>query len=244
MTRAPASYEDVFQGIKTVYRSEEVRGQLLAAIEEGHLKPGDALPSERALAKMLGVSRMSVREAIRSLQAVGLLEVRHGAGSFVAGGGEERAARRTWLELYRGEVVDLLEVRGAVDEVVAEAAARRGDPASLVALRRVHAAFLEGVSTPGPDLGRLVELDIAFHDAVGEASGNRLAAHLLRDLNSHLNESRREALSFEGRPDASAKEHERILRAIVRGDAGRARAAAARHVRAVLGLMEQTREGR
>jgi DNA-binding FadR family transcriptional regulator len=230
-------YAKVFRGIRAVQRTQAVRDQVLRAIERGDLRPGEPLPSERTFVELLGVSRVSVREAIRSLEAVGVVEVRERRGSFVAGGAKAGLGR-SWMDLYRNEVSDLLEVRGAVDQAVAERAARRRDPDAVAALREAHEWFAEAATDPELSIDRLVEFDIAFHEAIGQASGNRLASHLLRDLNTYLAESRRMAFSPPDRPRRSAQEHRRILSAILAGDPVEAKAAAARHVESVLRAIE------
>lgn len=230
-------YEKVFREIRAVQRTQGVRDQLLQAIERGDLRPGEPLPSERTFAELLGVSRVAVREAIRSLEAVGVVEVRERRGSFVAGG-TTAGLGRSWMDLYRNEVSDLLEVRGAVDQAVAERAARIRDPDALTALRAAHEQFADSAADSEQPIDQLVQLDIAFHEAIGQASGNRLASHLLRDLNTYLAESRRIALSPRGRPRRSAREHGQILSAILAGDPAEAKAASARHVESVLRAIE------
>jgi GntR family transcriptional regulator, transcriptional repressor for pyruvate dehydrogenase complex len=224
-----------FHSIERTPRSELVREQLEDAIMRGDFKPGDALPSERELVEAFGVSRVSVREAIRSLEAIGLVEVYQGRGCFVAKGPTDGYVGpfARWLEVHRDEVLDLLKVRGALDELAAESAAQRADTRSLARVRKAHEAFSRAIEKPDARLDHIVALDIEFHLAIAEASGSKLMRHLLDDLNSHLHESRRIALSPEGRPQQSADEHSVIVRAIVDGKPAEARVAAARHVESV-----------
>src|SRR6266516_4420093 len=102
--------------IKRTQRSEEVRLQIERAIRAGDFAPGERLPSERELVETFGVSRVSVREAIRSLEAQGRVKVEQGKGAFVSerrsGFGEPMAR---WLEHHQDEVVELQRVRGALD---------------------------------------------------------------------------------------------------------------------------------
>src|SRR2546422_9529088 len=112
--------------IKRTQRSEEVRLQIERAIRAGDFAPGDRLPSERELVETFGVSRVSVREAIRSLEALGQVTVHHGRGVFVtdrrSGLGEPMAR---WLQLHRDETIELVAVRAALDALSAEQAGRR-----------------------------------------------------------------------------------------------------------------------
>jgi GntR family transcriptional regulator, transcriptional repressor for pyruvate dehydrogenase complex len=225
----------LFHSIERTPRSELVREQLEGAIARGDFKPGDALPSERELVEAFGVSRVSVREAIRSLEAVGLVEVYQGRGCFVAKGPGDGYVGpfARWLAVHGDEVVDLLRVRGALDELAAESAAERADPGALQRVRHAHEAFARAVEDDDTRLDRIVELDIEFHLAIADATGSKLMRHLLDDLNSHLHESRRIALSPHGRPKQSAGEHAVIVRALVEGRPEEAKAAAAKHVAAV-----------
>jgi GntR family transcriptional regulator, transcriptional repressor for pyruvate dehydrogenase complex len=231
-----------FRSIERTSRSELVREQLEDAITRGDFKPGDALPSERELVEAFGVSRVSVREAIRSLEAVGLVEVYQGRGCFVAKGPTDGYVGpfARWLEVHKDEVLDLLKVRGALDELAAESAAQRADTRSLARVRKAHEAFSRAIENPDARLDHIVDLDIEFHLAIAEASGSKLMGHLLDDLNSHLHESRKIALSPKGRPQESAAEHSLIVRALLDGKPAEARAAAARHVAAVVAAVAQS----
>lgn len=231
----------LYTALPSISRTQQVREQLEAAIQRGDYQPGDRLPSERELVELLGVSRVSVREAIRSLEAVGAVEVRHGRGCFVARTESERYASSFshWLGVHHEEIFDLLKVRGALDELAAEAAALRADGIWPARLRELNDRFR---ATPENDLDALVERDVAFHDAVAEASGSPLLADLLHDLHETFNESRRVTLQPSGRPADSAREHDQIVDAIERRDGAAARAAVAAHLdsvrRALLMLLE------
>ncbi|HET8894230.1 MAG TPA: FadR/GntR family transcriptional regulator [Gaiellaceae bacterium] len=223
-----------FTGIKRVQRVQEVREQLEAAIERGDFKPGDKLPSERELVEMLGVSRITVREALRSLEAVGWVEVHHGRGCFVVERVDSyRQGFARWLAVHREELLELLRVRGALDGVAAETAAERRDPEALASLQDAHEAFANAAKQSADDLDLLCELDIAFHEAIAQASGSALVMRLLRELNRYLAESRMITLAPPGRPARSAREHAAIVEAIVQGRPRQARSAVVRHLAAV-----------
>ncbi|MBA3349609.1 MAG: FadR family transcriptional regulator [Actinobacteria bacterium] len=226
---------DSLQTIARVPRSQLVRDQLQKAIEGGDFGPGEALPSERELVETFQVSRVSVREAIRSLEAIGYVEVHQGRGSFVTKGptDEYAGAFARWLALHKQEVMDLLKVRGALDELAAEGAAQQADGPAITRIRRAHDAFSSAARESGARLDRLVHLDIAFHQAIAEASGSTLLMHLLQDLNQHLGESRKITLAPSGRPAKSAAEHASIVEAIQRRRPADAKRAVATHLAAV-----------
>ena len=132
--------------IKRIQRSREVQQQLEAAIRSGEFAPGERLPSERELVATFGVSRVSVREAIRSLEAVGRIKVEHGRGAFVtdrrSGFGETMT---NWLEQHRDEVTELHQVRGALDVLAVEEAVRHFDEEHIKAIASAQDAFRAAV---------------------------------------------------------------------------------------------------
>lgn len=214
-----------------------MRAQIEGAIRSGEYPPLSQLPSERQLTEMFGVSRVSVREAIRSLEAIGLVEVRHGNGCFVTEPSSRPGRELSrWVELHRDEVLDLLQVRGALDELAAREAARRHEPGDLAAVHAAHEAFLQAVSRGG-ELDELTELDAQFHHAIADASGNVLLSDLLGDLHEYLADSRRAGFEPEGRPEDSAAEHMSIVEAIDAGDANGAALATAAHIAQVRDLL-------
>lgn len=219
--------------IKRTQRSDEVRLQIERAIRNGDFEPGERLPSERELVETFGVSRVSVREAIRSLEALGFVRVHQGRGAFVtdrrSGFGEPMAR---WLEMHRDEVLELLGVRGALDELAAGLAVEHHDAEKVDAIVAAHEAFSAAVEADAPT-AELVAFDIDFHLAIAEASGYRLLYDLLSDLHSYLAESRHVALAPAGRPAQSAAEHAKIVEAILARDAALARLAANRHIASV-----------
>lgn len=233
--RAPGSggRASPLRTIKRTQRSEEVRRQIEDAIRAGDFPPGERLPSERELVETFGVSRVSVREAIRSLETLGLVRVYQGRGAFVtdrrSGLGEPMAR---WLDLHRDEVLELLGVRGALDEYAGQLAVEHFDPVKVAAIEAASVVFRDAVEA-GASTDELVPLDIDFHIAIAEASGNRLLYDLLSDLHSYLAESRYLALVPEGRPAQSASEHALIVVAIQARDAPLARLATSRHIAGV-----------
>jgi GntR family transcriptional repressor for pyruvate dehydrogenase complex len=232
--------------LKSVHRSHAVRDQLLAAIKRGDFAPGSAIPSERQLGETFGVSRVSVREAIRSLEAMGLVEVHHGRGSFVTSGpGMAYLDPFTnWLQVHRTEVLELLKVRGALDELAAGEAATLHEEDDLVRLRAAQSAFAELAGRPGASAEDLTTLDIDFHLGVAKASHSGLLLNLSKDLHTQLSESRSAALTPPARPAESAAEHAAIVDAIARRNPDEARAATARHIASVERLLTDLADGR
>lgn len=224
----------VFSSINSTNRSQLVREQLEQAIESGLFGPGERLPPERELVEQFGVSRVSVREALRSLEALGLIKVVAGRGCFVRGDLLENRNRtiRQWLSSHSAEIADLLKVRGAIETLGAEEAARRSDAALLAELEEAHHAFATAVEQSAP-ISELVQRDVRFHEALADASGNALVVELTRQLNSYLVEARQLTMAPPGRPSRSAREHQAIVTAVIAGDEAAARRAMRNHVKAV-----------
>ena len=181
--------------------SDLVADELESRILEGALKPGDRLPAERELALELGVSRPSLREAIRTLVSKGLLSTKHGGGTHVT----DRLAASfvdPWMamlnthpELQR----DLLEFRRMLEGQAAYFAAERATEADIERLDAAWAA-LDAVYASG-DLTSCVDTDVAFHQAIAEAAHNVLIGHqtasLLRVIHGHIS---RNLERLHGRP--------------------------------------------
>ena len=159
-----------------------VASELEKRILEGSLKSGDKLPSERVLALDLGVSRPSLREAIQQLVSRGLLTTRHGGGTFVTDRLEAHFVD-PWQDMLKGNPLlhrDLLEVRQMLEAQAASLAADRATDVDISRLDAIYAA-LEDCYTRG-DLSACVDADVAFHQAVAEASHNVLVGHLTASL--------------------------------------------------------------
>lgn len=161
-------------------------------ILSGELQVGDQLPAERELARQLDVSRAAVREAVRTLQAQGVVRSSVGAGA--TGGTTVTALPAHALErflrlhvaLANFPLPDVIEARIALERLSARLAARNAQPGHLLAMREA----LRVMETPGVGRAEFNDADTAFHVAIAEAAGNRLAA----DLTVAIRESMRSPL--------------------------------------------------
>jgi GntR family transcriptional regulator, transcriptional repressor for pyruvate dehydrogenase complex len=207
---------------------EQVVDRIRAHIAETGLRAGDRLPSERDLAERLGVSRASVKQAIVVLEVQGLVDVRHGGGTYLRRDSldvepvDELVARRERLP-------DVLEAREALETKLAELAALRRTDTDLAAidaaLDHMRAEIDAGESG--------VEGDRRFHAAVTAAAYSSILAEFMRSIADQITESRYESLRQPGRPPRSLAQHTRIADAIRAGDPKAAAAAMRRHVRTV-----------
>jgi GntR family transcriptional regulator, L-lactate dehydrogenase operon regulator len=201
------------------------------------LKPGDRLPAERELAAELGVSRSTLREAIRQLASAGRLISRHGGGTFVAVPNDTETVREALLPLVplaRQEADywrDVMEIRMSLEDDSASLAAQRATEADKARLR---SAF-EAVASPANDDPQTqARADAAFHMTVSQAAHNavlhQVMAGLLGLLEVSISESLDQLFHLPGVADELNDQHRRILDAIVAGDAGAARRAANDHL--------------
>ncbi|MQA83386.1 MAG: FCD domain-containing protein [Streptosporangiales bacterium] len=211
--------------------TDRIAQQILLLIAREQLRPGDRLPAERELATVLEVSRPSLREAVRSLQAQGHLEVRHGSGVFVAEPHTVRELRAAVLQ-QQLSLDELFAMREVLELPAAVWAAERRDADKLDAVRGAYEALVAAAEEPDIDLQRLRALDTAFHLSIVDAAGNRFLEQTAGVLHDMLAAGMRTTMWVPGRLETSQREHERILVALLAGDAAAARRAARRHIRA------------
>ena len=162
--------------------ADSVASELEKRILEGSLKPGDRLPSERTLALDMGVSRPSLREAMQKLVSKGLLTTRHGGGTYVTDRLEAHFVD-PWLEMLNGNPLlhrDLLEFRQMLESQAASLAADRATDIDISRLDAAYAALED--SYERDDLANCIDTDVAFHQAIAEASHNVLIGHLTASL--------------------------------------------------------------
>jgi GntR family transcriptional repressor for pyruvate dehydrogenase complex len=207
---------------------ERVLDRLRAHVVEGGLGIGDRLPPERELAQRLGVSRASVKQAIVVLEVQGLVEVRHGGGSYLMKDSLEVEPEERLVERRR-RLPDVLEAREALETKNAELAAERRTEEDLTALRAAL-GHMAGEIEAG---GHGAEGDRRFHAAVTAAAHSALLADFMRSIPEQTAESRTESLRRPGRPGRSLAQHRAILEAIESGHGRAAAAAMRRHVRTV-----------
>ena len=192
------------------------------------LQPGDKLPSERDLAETLAVSRSSIRDAIRSLELMGMVEPRQGAGTIVREISSDALVNPLADAKQRKEemVGELLDFRMMLEPPLAARAAKRVSPEGIAEMKEIldrqEEKLRKGEST--------IAEDTEFHYAIALASGNSVVHKVLDSLMDLLRESRERSLQMEGRPQKSLAGHRRILAAISRHNIEAAHAAMRRHI--------------
>jgi len=177
--------------------------QIRVLIIEGHLKPGDKLPSENELSQMMDVSRSSVREALRALESNGVIQVRSGAGAFVSDDAKVLISLNQTIQtlLSRGNLVlQLMQVRGAIECLAASLAAKSISDNDLTELRNIfhdQQTLISGVNADREILAELARLDANFHIAISKASGNEIISEITDTLLPNFIEDNQAIMSFE-----------------------------------------------
>jgi GntR family transcriptional repressor for pyruvate dehydrogenase complex len=209
--------------------SDGIVEQITALIAGGSLKPGDRMPSEKELCRQFHVGRTSVREALRSLSALGVLESYAGDGTFVAlsaGQPLERSLRFAVL-LDATQIEALVEARLTLETQLAAFAAQRRTTGDIEAI----AEAIEGMRLAGQDAEAYLANDLLFHLAIARAAGNPILLTMLETTRGYLQTWIRETLaSSKRRAGVSITEHRQILAALEDGDADAAEAAMRAHL--------------
>jgi GntR family transcriptional repressor for pyruvate dehydrogenase complex len=197
--------------------------QLVSLITKGHLKPGEKLPSERAMALELGVSRQSIREAIYRATTAGLMEVRQGEGAFIISSlkGNLRQPLSILLEEQAEKVFEFLEIRKVIEGWCAEKASEAARPADLKKMQEV----LKKMEKAMPAESVWEKADLEFHSFIAAATHNVLAMHVMEGLKDSFQTYFR-VKKYSTKPerkDVLLGQHRRILEAIRQKDPKKAR---------------------
>ncbi|WP_026690647.1 FadR/GntR family transcriptional regulator [Alteribacter aurantiacus] len=181
-------------------------------IHTDNLLPGDKLPSERELAERLEVGRSSVREALRALELLDLIETRKGEGTFIQRAGGHRLAEILASFFLRDTRArqDVTETRSIIEIEAVRLACRRATEEQMEKLKHL----IEQSKQTWADGVIPVEEDYLFHKALVESCHNKLMLNIWRPLVEYSKVALKESLSRSGRPEDAIHEHERILEAI------------------------------
>ena len=183
-------------------------------IRSGKYEADMKLPTENDLCLMLGVGRGSVREAVRSLQAKGMVEIKPGRGAFVAETPSSAASAVMWLVQNEADLRDFIEIRNALEPLAAKKMAENGTEEQILALTKIHNNFL--IAVREGDIMRIAALDEAFHSAIVAGSGNALLVNIDAQLSVSLHAFRSHTFSVEQNTLNAIEPHSRILEAIIR----------------------------
>ena len=172
--------------IKKVSAVDAIENYLKTQIEEGALKPGEQLPSERTLQEILGVSRFTLREALARLSALGIISIAHGKGAFVAEEMSPASLEDVFLPLFANRrdknISDFFEARMIIESEIVRLCARRRKPKDLKRLNDI----IEQSEAAMDDSDRFAELDFLFHREISRIAGNVFLDKMMGCLNDHI----------------------------------------------------------
>lgn len=221
----------MFSPIKNTKLYEQVIEQIKDMILRGELKKGDKLPSERELVERLQVSRTSIREALRALQIIGLIECKQGEGNYIS-----QSFERSLFEplsimfiLEKSNPEEIIQVRKIIEVETAAIAAKKITKEELESLEILITAFKN--STDEIDN---VKIDKKFHYKIAQASRNFIIVNILNAISSlidsFIKDARNKILMEEKNREVLAKQHEDIYNALKKGDSKKAAEAMRKHL--------------
>ena len=206
----------MFKPVKKTRIHEEIVLKIKSMIEQGKLKTGDQLPTERELAEAFKVSRPSVREALRALESQGFLESRQGDGTYVSKQPIELIVEpfASVIIKEKFDQLELFELRRLIEPQLADLAAQRATPAEIAEMEQLVEVQEQELASnqPGPTPEKTI------HDLIFKAAKNKIVLSIMDSLMDSLAESRDKYLQIESRPQKSLARHKEILSAIKLGD--------------------------
>jgi GntR family transcriptional regulator, transcriptional repressor for pyruvate dehydrogenase complex len=224
-----AGGKTLYKLVRTSRLYEQIVQQIEESIVKGDLKAGDQLPAERDLAQRFGVSRTAVREAVKALREKGLVEAYSGRGTFITDGTTQAVRQSLDLMVKIGQPegsTHLAEVRAILEPEIAALAAVRIQEPELSTMREAVVAM----DRAGQDPETYIEADLDFHLALAEGAANPLILSLLDSIVGLLREQRLRIFKVPGGPERGQIHHKRILDAVERHDAEKAREAMRAHL--------------
>lgn len=215
--------------IKPTTVTEQIVGQIMDMIGKGVFKPGDTLPTEMEFSSLLGVGRSSLREALRALQAIGIIEKTHGSTARFSQTCATSASQYFNIPniLLNFTLLDLCEARETVEVSLAVLAARNAEDEQIALIGKVQDKFKKAVSKK--NLREIPSLDFEFHKAIAESSGNQFLAQMLLMLHDLIISGSEQTLN-EKYIYAASGEHRRVFEAIKKRDTEAVKAAMKKHM--------------
>ena len=219
------------------FKESPVLRSVLKYISDKELTVGEKLPTERELMKIIGVSRNSLREALKSLEAIGVVEIRQGSGIYLMKDGLEPGENTVlWLSIHKTEIMNMITVREALD-------LRAIDLIPEEMYGEVRRLLKECVaSARKTDLSneKMLQHDLAFHNIIREAAGNELLTNICVALTGGIYDERKVLFSQPERVEQSLREHIDIANAFGSGDIHQVKLAYTAHLTSTRMTIELT----
>ncbi len=225
-----STFDDLYEKIPREELHQKVASYIQNLVLTEQLRSGDKLPPERDLAERMGLSRTVVREAIKTLQERGLVEVLPGSGTFVSS--KQTVAKRVGyslnlvFQLESNSIEHLQEVREALEVNIAKLAAQRATPEHIKRMRTAIKIMDQSLNSPDD----YVKADLLFHSVLAQATGNPLFPALVDSVVDLLREARLFIFKSPGAPSRGQEWHREILRCIEAKDSDCAMTSMARHL--------------
>jgi GntR family transcriptional repressor for pyruvate dehydrogenase complex len=211
--------------------------QLISHVVRGNWKPGDRIPPERELCQQLGIARTSLREALKAMELIGLLDSRVGDGTFVCPRSEFLSRPLLWA--FTGsdhsELQHIMEARTIIEENIAGLAAERGSREDVAVIGQAVQMMRDSMAKGDS----ILEADIAFHMAISVAARNELLHNAVQLLRNLLRQWIFFNLGLPGVPAIALKHHQTIYRAILQGKPAAARRAMRNHLEETTALVKR-----
>lgn len=217
----------------TEYLVENIKNRIM----KGEFPVDAKLPSEKVLCETYKVGRSSVREALSMLEAVGMIRIERGRGSFVESAQENAARAKNWYAGKTASLAELINIRAYMECLAVEKAALTISAAQLVAMEKINADFLAGADPY--DYWQLLNCDMHFHQMIFEVADIGLLSQINGLVEAAYAEYRTKAYILTKHIDTAGKGHEEVIVALKAHDAPRAREALDRHIRQSLEHINQ-----
>lgn len=225
----PVNHSQIMRKIKKTRLSDSVIEAIKETISEENFKPGDKFYSENELTKTFGVSRSSIREAVKILEAIGQVEVIQGKGIYIADmQGQRFKAFSTWLKTNEQAIKDNFEVRLIIEPKTARYAAQKADKADLREIEETHAQFVKFAGENNTE--DAIVCDGRFHRLLAKTTKNTTLYFLMKAMTTKMPTGWISSLYTPGRMQKTIAEHGDILKTIKDGDQPGAENAMTRHL--------------
>ena len=203
--------------VEKISITDRVVNEVRHNIQQGDYAVGDKLPSENQLCAQLGVSRTTIREALRILQAQGYVQIIHGRGAFIASKDVPSSVADGWFGQERYSLSDIYPVRRVIEDLAVRLAATEMSDREIDELAQIHERLVDCVDNDPqtPEKARkLTMLDEAFHEKICEGSHNPLIVTIMRPISESLRPYRQRSFAIEDNLLRTPSPHRMILDAI------------------------------
>jgi GntR family transcriptional regulator, transcriptional repressor for pyruvate dehydrogenase complex len=218
----------------------DIYRKMVTHLIRGDWAPGERIPPERELCQQLGVGRASLREALKALEIIGMIETRLGDGTYVCQRSEFLSRPLLWAitSSSEAEVQELVEARKLIEVELAGLAAERATPSDL----RQIGVHLDQMESSIGDMDQFQRSDIAFHLAIAQASHNRILMNALLLIRNLLQNWIGSALKIHGVAEKALQQHQRIFLGIAKKNPPAARAEMQTHLQEMANFLVQSQQ--